>query len=102
MSCAIVGRAGPEEPPTQALAASATGTERFEGTVTAIDTQLNYPGRVFSAIDADGVFKMFEISSLEHLDVGKRVTLEYRPADSFPLVVTRIQFHQPVPRPQPR
>lgn len=67
----------------------------WQGTVTAVDSNGNRPGRSFTAVDAGGKIKVFYISTLSNLKVGSRVELHYLPSDKYPLVVTRIRFLQP-------
>lgn len=68
----------------------------FQGTVTAVNSNLNRPDRSFTAVDAEGKVKMFYISSLSHLDQGDRVVLHYLSGQKFPLNVTSIKFLPPV------
>lgn len=64
----------------------------WQGTVTAVNSNGNRPGRSFTAVDAEGHVKFFYISSLDYLKQGSRVELHYLPAETYPLVVTRIRF----------
>jgi hypothetical protein len=71
---------------------SVSGTARFSGVVTAVDTNGNVEGRCFTAHAEDGTVKVFCISTLEDLDVGDRVELTYEKSDRFPLMVKRVRF----------
>jgi hypothetical protein len=68
---------------------------KFQGVVTAVNSNGNRPGLSFTAVDAENHVKMFYISTLKHLDLGDWVALTYQRSDKFPLTVTRIKFSQP-------
>lgn len=68
---------------------------RWQGTVTAVDSNANKEGRSFTAVSKDGQVKMFYIQSLKHLDIGDRVVLSYIDANRFPLNVTTVKFLPP-------
>jgi hypothetical protein len=70
-------------------------TQHWEGTVTAVNSNGNRPGRSFTAVDAEGQVKIFYISSLKYLNVGDRVSLSYITSKTFPYTVTRIKFSLP-------
>lgn len=76
-------------------AAFAGSIRSFKGEVTAVDSNANAPGVSFTARDAEGHIKMFQISTLEYLDPGDRVVLKYYEGDVFPLLVKTIKFLRP-------
>jgi hypothetical protein len=79
-----------------ALASEASGRVLdFSGVVTAVDSNGNAPGHCFTAQDAEGKVKVFRISSLDDLAVGKRVALKYDGSDRYPLAVKTVRFLPP-------
>ncbi len=79
-----------------ALASEGAGRDLgFSGVVTAVDSNGNAPGSCFTAQNAQGLVKVFRISSLEDLAVGKRVELKYVASDRYPLSVRTIRFLPP-------
>lgn len=67
----------------------------FSGVVTAVDSNGNAPGLCFTAQDFEGKVKVFRISTLDDLAVGKRVELKYDGSDHYPLTVRTIRFLPP-------
>lgn len=68
---------------------------KFQGEVTAVNSNNNRPGVSFTAIDRSGQVKMFYIASLNNLDLRDRVELTYKASGKFPLEVVRIRFLSP-------
>lgn len=68
------------------------GTQSFEGEVTALGSNAGDPDHTFTAIADDGQAKVFKIASLENLDVGDRVSLQYVETEVYPQSVTSIRF----------
>jgi hypothetical protein len=67
-------------------------TQSFEGIVTALGPIADDPDHTFTAISDEGLAKVFRISSLQDLDAGDRVSLQYVEGDVYPLSVTSIRF----------
>lgn len=66
--------------------------QSFSGVVTALGPIADDPDHTFTAISDEGLAKVFRISSLQNLDVGDRVSLQYTESDVYPMSVTSIQF----------
>lgn len=69
-----------------------SGGQSFSGVVTALGPIADDPDHTFTAISDEGLAKVFRISSLQDLDPGDRVSLQYTESDVYPLSVTSIQF----------
>ncbi len=67
----------------------------FHGVVTAVDSNGNAPGHCFTAQNAEGLVKVFHISTLEDLRVGSRVELHYFASEKYPLITRTIKFLPP-------
>ena len=91
---ALAGPARADDGSNLDLGSQTLGATRpFEGVVTAVDSNGNYPEHCFTAISDDGLAKVFRISSLKDLDVGDRVSLQYVESDVYPQMVKSIRFH---------
>lgn len=57
----------------------------FEGVITALDSNGHHPGKCFTAINDQGIVKVFLAPSLDELATGERVELKYRDGAVYPL-----------------
>lgn len=60
-------------------------SDTFTGNITALDSNGYDPGKCFTAVDDNGIVKVFRVSSIDNLNVGDRVRLSYKESATYPL-----------------